>query len=170
MENVEELYNYSVLFLFFIIVLIFSVYQFLKSLKNRIPLKGSVISIVAYHIVLFVFLVYTFVYLIGFRFIFFLDVNEISVQEEFNFENFIKILISILTSKSLYEQFTYFATLAGLVALLEVNFRNFVFPKLVKKRNYGPPKTKEQIIIEDLEEDIRLRKKLLEHYQKNRRR
>lgn len=167
MENAKELYNYSPLILYFIIVFIFTMCHFLKSFKNRIPLKGSIISIIAYHIVLLGFLVYTFVYLIGFKFISFLDANEISAKANFDINKFIAILIYLLTSKSLYEQFTYFATLAGLVALLETNFKKFVYPNLIRRRNHGPTKTKEVLKIENLEEEIRLRKILLEHYKRN---
>ncbi|MGI2329352.1 hypothetical protein [Planococcus sp. YIM B11945] len=143
------------LFFFKVIIIIVSVITFRDFLRIEIS-KSSVISLVATSFVLIGFLTYTFIFLIGYQVFPYFEATQ-------NIDDKI-VLMNLLESKSVYEQFTYFATLAGLYALLQSNFdKEYLLPRL-KKKTTGKLNTELEVKIHSLEEDIRLRKILLEHY------
>lgn len=142
---------YYIFLIFSVIVLIFVLLDF-KKIKISI---ASVVSIAATNVVLLGFLVYTFIYFTGYQVYPYLKANY---DKEFKY-----LVEDLLKSKTLFEQLTYFATLAGLYALLSTN--NLKFPrKEIKTKKKNSKKLINQI--DATKEDIRLKQKLLEGYER----
>lgn len=145
--------SYYIFLLFSVIVLIF----FLIDIKKIHISFDSVISILATNVVLLGFLIYTFIYFVGYQVYPYLEMNHP--------KGFVAIVIDLLKSKTLFEQLTYFSTLAGLYALLSTNnlkFQKQGLKRIKKKKN----SVKLLNDIDALKEDIRLKKILLEGYER----